>query len=179
MHCVVLGRDGDVGEVGRSTQGGDGKELGRFMELGSYYVCVWRVVYWGRVGPSSCYHRRAGYFSRTSNKTLSVSTQLLQGKFANCMSWKQPDYLLYLWNKGPTRRGMSPWKSHALNSFINFAGKHLTQTWPDPRREQLFSTRSLSMKGWIDWLTFLVFKCHCSWWIIECLFFRVTDCWDQ
>jgi hypothetical protein len=29
-----------VGEVGRSTQGGDGKELGRFMELGSYYVCV-------------------------------------------------------------------------------------------------------------------------------------------
>ena len=56
-----------MGEVGRSTQGGDGKELGRFMELGSYYVCVWRVVYVGRVGPSSYYHRHAGYFSRTLN----------------------------------------------------------------------------------------------------------------
>ena len=76
--------------MGGSTQGGDGKELGRFMELGSSYVCVWRVVCVGRVGPSSYYHRHAGYFSRTLNHvpTMSVSTQLLQGQFAN--------YLLYL-----------------------------------------------------------------------------------
>ena len=40
--------------MGGSTQGGDGKELGRFMELGSSCVCVWRVVNVGRVGPPVC-----------------------------------------------------------------------------------------------------------------------------
>ena len=61
--------------MGGSTQGGDGKELGRFMELGSSYVCVWRVVYVGRVGPSSYYHRHAGYFSRTLNQnTVSLDS---------------------------------------------------------------------------------------------------------
>ncbi|KAJ6953295.1 hypothetical protein NC652_005098 [Populus alba x Populus x berolinensis] len=52
-------QDASEGDVGGSTQGGDGKEVGRFMELGS----------------STLNHV----------PTLSVSTQLLQGKFANWM----------------------------------------------------------------------------------------------
>ena len=49
MHCGL----GDRRGRGWVNPRGDGKELGRFMELGSYYVCVWRVVYVGRVGPPS------------------------------------------------------------------------------------------------------------------------------
>jgi hypothetical protein len=38
-------------------------------------VCVWRVVYVGRVGPPSYYHRHAGYFSRTLNQnTVSLDS---------------------------------------------------------------------------------------------------------
>ena len=91
-------------------------------------------------------------------------------------SWKQPDYLLYLWNKGNTRRGMSPWKSHGRKAFK----LHIivgTEPWT------LFELRSnvfkffmfLFHKGWIRWFYWKKGQYISNW--LNCLLWNEWNHW--